>query len=1204
MSKIEAAPAAEIVRDFCVVGVGASAGGLDALRAFFSRMPAQPGFACVVVVHLSPEHESHLVEMLQPYTQMPVRQVVKTIALEPNHVYVIPPNANLNSIDTHLRLTQLEGRRIKRAPIDNFLRTLAETHGELAIGVILSGGGSDGALGIRQIKEHGGLTLAQHPREAEYGSMPQSAIATGTVDIVLPVRDMAEEIAGYCATQPLMATRGRDSELAENEASLLEKILGEVRLRTGQEFAMFRREVVLQRLRRRMRLRHVSSLEAYFEALKSHAEEPRALYNDLLLNVTEFFRDRESFGTIERVLREILDRKEDHDQRVRIWSIGCSTGEEAYSLAMLLLEHTGGRSDHPLLQVFASELASDALQQARDGLYPQEIAASISQERLQRFFVQENGHYRVRRELRDMVTFANHDLFKDPPYSHLDLIVCRNLLSDLQPEMRRDMLNLFYYALEPHGMLVVDARDEMELAESFAHDRTHPGLLRRKSGPPRRLQLPTGLRSFSQMSGERAGSPLLAGFDTPTIFRRAMERYTPPSVLVDSRYHVVHFSPTASRYLRIPGGELTLDIRALVSDAIRRRLSGGLQLARSEQRTWESEPFVTVIDGRARCLRLRIEPVDSSARTSDLLLVVIDDAIERQVLPGADDLQMLDQVRKLEAELQGVHAQLTVLSRTPQALSPEGWRQESEEQLRAAVAELESAREELQAVNEELISVNHENRYRIDTLAELSNDLQHLLESTGFAMVLLDRELRVVRFTPLAAELLGIRESDVGRPLADLKPHLQYGELVADLREVAEEQSELETEAASNDGRWYLVHAQPYRTARRGLEGISLLFVDITDRKRAELAVKESDRRKEEFLATLAHELRNPLAPISAGLEVLHKTPQDPALVQRVTATMARQTKQLVMLVNDLLEVVRINEDKLTLRLQAVSIAEVVRDAVSAARPLIDSLEHQLAIEVPTGRLTVKGDGARLTQVIGNLLNNAARYTPPRGQITVCVRRDEEHVLISVQDNGRGLSPQSLKNVFEMFYQGGESGVSETGLGIGLSLAKKLVAMHGGTIRAESAGAGMGSTFTVHLPLAQGKLAKPPETRGEARDCARQHRVLIVDDNTDAAETLRLLLESLGGGEVRTASNGADALKTAATLHPDVVLLDLSMPDMDGYELARRIRAESWGKGVLLVALTGWGQDQHRRRSHEAGFDRHMIKPADAEALRAVLNSC
>src|SRR5262249_35526497 len=321
-------------------------------------------------------------------------------------------------------------------------------------------------------------------------------------------------------------------------------------------------------------------------------------------------------------------------------------------------------------------------------------------------------------------------------------------------------------------------------------------------------------------------------------------------------------------------------------------------------------------DGAARRLRLRIEPVGSSVRTSDLLLVVIDDATEREALLPVDEPRMVDQVRKLEAELKTVHAQLTALSRNPQPPSADAVPQQSEEQLRAAVEELEGVREELQAVNEELISVNHENRYRIDTLAQLSNDLQHLLESTGFAMVLLDRELRIVRFTPRAALLLRLKESDIGRPITDLQHHLRYEKLIADLRQVIDNAIDIEVEAASDDDRWYLIHAQPYRTARGGFEGVSLLFVDITDRKRAELALRESDRRKEEFLAVLAHELRNPLTPIVAGLEVLRRIPEDGALVERVTATMARQTKQLVRLVDDLLEVQRINEAKLTLRLQ------------------------------------------------------------------------------------------------------------------------------------------------------------------------------------------------------------------------------------------------------------------------------------------------
>jgi two-component system CheB/CheR fusion protein len=427
-------------------------------------------------------------------------------------------------------------------------------------------------------------------------------------------------------------------------------------------------------------------LDAYFQVLKLHSEEPRALYNDLLLNVTEFFRDADYYGTIERVLREILERKDVQDRRVRIWSIGCSTGEEAYSLAMLLIEHSAGRSEEPLLQVFASELSPDVLQQAREGVYPQEIAASISPDRLERFFVQDNGRYRVRRELRDMVIFANHDLFKDPPYSHLDLIVCRNLLRELQPPMRRGALNLFYYGLEPHGALVIDPHDDIEAADLFTLDEAQPGLLRRNSGPRRVPHLPSSIKAFARMSGERGGTPLLAErLDTPAIFRRAIEHYTPPSVLLNNCNHVVHFSVTAARYVRIPGGELTLDILELVPETIGRRLEEGLQRVRRGELSWESEPFVVLVDGRVRRLRLRIDRAGTQARTPELLLVVFDDAIESAAAEIADDRKLLDQVLKLQTELEAVHRQLIAHRRISGATAPGPEQQETEEQLRAVV---------------------------------------------------------------------------------------------------------------------------------------------------------------------------------------------------------------------------------------------------------------------------------------------------------------------------------------------------------------------------------------------------------------------------------------------------------------------------------------------------------------------------------------
>jgi CheY-like chemotaxis protein len=388
----------------------------------------------------------------------------------------------------------------------------------------------------------------------------------------------------------------------------------------------------------------------------------------------------------------------------------------------------------------------------------------------------------------------------------------------------------------------------------------------------------------------------------------------------------------------------------------------------------------------------------------------------------------------------------------------------------------------------------------------------------------------------------------------------------------------------------------------RGLEGAAIIFLDITERKRAELALRESDRRKEEFLAVLAHELRNPLAPIVAGLEVLRADPHDAELKQRVVATMMRQTRQLVRLVDDLLEVRRINEGKVILRMQPVSIADVVRDALASVRPLAESQQQTVTVDLPDDPLQVEGDAVRLTQVIGNVLHNAVRYTPMHGTIALCAQRDGEQVLISVQDNGRGMSAESLQNVFEMFYQSSESPLSGSGLGIGLTLAKKLVEMHSGSISAESPGVQQGSRFTVRLPLARRPHPPSHEAGSETPRTESRHRVLIVDDNDDAAETLRELMQTLDAHEVHTASNGADALEAAARLRPDVVLLDLSMPGMDGYEVARRMRATPWGETALLVALTGWGQEQHRRRSKEAGFDCHLTKPADPDALRAVLN--
>ena len=494
-----------------IVGIGASAGGLAALKRLFSQMPERPGVAFVVVMHLSPEHESHLTELLQPHCPMPVQQVNATVPLEADHVYVIPPNANLNTIDTHLRLTELEEKRYRRAPIDHFFRTLGNTHDGSSIGIVLTGTGSDGTLGLRHIRECGGVTIVQDPEEAEYDGMPRSAIATGEVDLVLPLAEMPSHVLRIAKTRPRVSKGGEPSPPTGNDQErLLQKIFAQVRARTGHDFTSYKRSTIMRRIGRRMQIHQIEDLQGYLELLRSQRGEVLQLFEDLLITVTEFFRDDEVYQLlIDKTLPRLFESKGARD-RVRVWSVGCSTGEEAYSLAILMLEEAGRRDLRPQIQIFASDLHETSLKRARDGVYPDSIASAVSAERLERYFVQEGGTYRVRSEVRELVVFAPHNLLKDPPFSHLDLIVCRNVLIYLQRDVQQDVAALFHFALDPDGLLLLGSSETVDESELFtAEDKRHC-LYRRRSVPTREPRLPLSPLMGTGL-GVGMGGPLRAG---------------------------------------------------------------------------------------------------------------------------------------------------------------------------------------------------------------------------------------------------------------------------------------------------------------------------------------------------------------------------------------------------------------------------------------------------------------------------------------------------------------------------------------------------------------------------------------------------------------------------------------------------------------------------------------------------------------------
>ncbi|MEQ8847499.1 CheR family methyltransferase [Botrimarina sp.] len=836
-----------------IVGIGASAGGLAALKQFFAHVPGDSGAAFVVVVHLSPDHKSHLAELLQPHVRMPVQQVSRTVRLEKDRVYVIPPGANLNTIDTHLRLSKLEEDRRERAPIDHFFRTLAETQDGHAIGVILTGTGSDGTLGVKEIRGRHGLVLVQDPGEAEYDGMPQSALASGAADAVLPLHEIAPALLRFLGTRPRVELPADGAEPDPEQKQLLHKVFAQIRARTGRDFSSYKQSTVLRRIRRRMQLHQVELLEGYLEMLRKSADEVRALADDMLITVTNFFRDTETFEYFAgEVLPQLMAGKGAEDE-LRVWSVGCATGEEAYSLAMLLVETLGDRETAPRIQVFASDLHERSLRHAREGAYPGDIGVDVSPERLKRFFVRENGGYRVRKELREMVVFAPHNLLGDPPFSRMDIIFCRNLLIYLRREVQRDVAELFHYALRPEGYLLVGSSETIDAVDLFRVVDKKRCLYQKRNVPACDPRLPvfpmaSSHRAMAAPARRDAAEPIAYG----RVHQQMLERYAPPSVLVGPDEKIVHYSEHAGRYLVHPGGGPTTSVFKLVRDELRMELRSALRAALERGRATSTKAVTVRFDGGAAPVVLHVWPAYESQQEG-FALVIFDersaDDTPSEPPPGASGEVGAagGQVAKLESELEVSRQRLQAVIEEYETGQEEMKAsneelQSANEELRSTMEELETSKEELQSMNEELQTVNQENRHKVEELGQLSGDLQNLLAATDIATLFLDRQLRILRFTPRVADLFSIRITDRGRPVSDLTHRLAYQQMTDDAQRVLDKLVPVEREVRDHDDGWYLARVLPYRTADDRIDGVVLTFVDITARRRAEERVRRSER--------------------------------------------------------------------------------------------------------------------------------------------------------------------------------------------------------------------------------------------------------------------------------------------------------------------------------------------------------------------------
>ena len=1336
---------------FPVVGIGASAGGLAALMRFFERMPADNGMAFVVILHLSPTHESNVAEILQRVTKMPVMQVEQDMPIQVNHVYVIPPGHDLTMNDGHLRLT--DAVRVRGGPvsIDLFFRTLAQVHRERAVAIVMSGTGADGAVGLARVKEQGGVTLAQLPEDAEYDGMPKAAIATGMVDFVLSAVEMPQRLVELWANASrirlpneldpkLGMTTPETPEATRVTEEALRDIMTLLRSYSKNDFRHYKRATVLRRIARRLQVNSLSDLPAYRDYLREHPEEAKPLLQDMLISVTNFFRDSEAFEVLEKSALPGLFEKRSPDDPLRVWVAGCATGEEAYSVGMLLLEQMERAKFSPELQIFATDVDERAINSARNALYPESIQTDVSPTRLRQFFSKERNQFRVAKFVREKVLFAQHNLLRDPPFSRLDLICCRNVLIYLDRQAQTSILEMFRFALKPGGILflgtsesadaapslftVLDKKNRIYRANPLAHAIRHLPLLPLQvdSSVDRAVQF----RLKEARKGET--SPSFA-----QLHQNLIDQVVAPSVLIDSKHNVLHLSENVGKFLLHSGGPPSLNLLANVSAELRTDLHMALFQSAQSTASIQTRPISIPRGGAQVFVQMTVRSFGGSAGEPGLTLVMFED------VPGtphgaesvAADTDSASQIliKQLEAEVRQLkeHLQETIEqaeTSTEELKASNEELQAINEELRSASEELETSKEELQSINEELITVNFELKVKVEETSKINDDLQNLIASSDIATVFIDRAMRIKRYTPQAASIFNLISTDINRSLLDITHRLNYDSLTQDVAQVLKTLVMVERQVISNDDTHYLARIRPYRTTDDRIDGAVLTFVDVTALHKAEENVragreymriaaettkdyailtvdedglitkwnrgaerifgyeekevigkpfsmiftpedraagapeeelegarkegrsqddrwhlrkdgstffcsgvvtrmdgktggfakiardmtesqaqqasreallvreKQTNELKDQFLAVMSHELKHPLNLIQVNTELLISQPEVRALpaVMRAGETIRLAVASQAKIIDDLLDLSRVRTGKLALTLAAVNLHELIVQIAAAARETAEKKGVTLKYDCHAEEAIAWCDRVRVEQIFWNLINNALKFTPAGGHVTLQLTREPGFAKFTVTDTGQGIAPEFLPQVFGMFVQAPQEAARENmGLGVGLTLVRDLTVAQGGRVLAESAGLNQGASFMVWLPLADSQPVA--EKAAVQLTTLNGLRILAVDDMLDSLEPFAALLR-LEGAQVDIATSGPQALDLLDLTPYDVLISDIGMAGMDGYDLIREVRKRPALRNLQAIALSGYGRQSDVVRALRSGFNAHLAKPA------------
>jgi two-component system, chemotaxis family, CheB/CheR fusion protein len=1223
--------------DFLIIAIGASAGGLDACCKLIDAMPDNTGMAFILVQHLDPNHDSLLVDLLASHTKMAVSQAVDGESLAPDHLYVIPPGAYLSVAGGMLHLSEPEARHGARLPFDFLLRSMAEDCGARSVCIVLSGTGADGSEGLKALKASGGFAIAQDPEEAEYDGMPRSAVLTGAVDFTLKVASIPAALVKHDhqrgdpavpRTRPAQ-NDAKDGKARESFAAIIDLL----RTRTSHDFTLYKQGTLRRRIERRMGMGAGSACDmaGYVEALKADPAELELLAKDLLINVTSFFRDPTVFDYLAKTTIPELVRAHAADHPLRVWIAGCSTGEETYSLAILLREEIAASKRNVKLQIFASDVDADAVVTAREGLYPETIAAEVSPERLARFFSKEEHGYKVSPELRANVVFTVQDILSDPPFSRIDLISCRNLLIYLGPEAQAKVIALFHFALRQGGLLLLGSAETAGNIEGRFEIISKPERLYRHIGRARPGDVGFALGKGESRTVTRS-SPLVTAPSRQSALaefarRMALKTYAPALVLINRKMECLYFLGPTDRYLHHAEGHPTNDLLGMVPQEMRVKLRAAIQQASPQHPNVAVDGALVDVSGGSRTCTIEVHSLNHDGE--ELLLVGFLEVDKKNQLAvrgpagktrrstehsSRDDARVTDLERELETTRTELHAaihNLELSSEEQKAVNEEAL--SVNEEFQSTNEELLTSKEELQSLNEELTALNSQLQETLDRQRTTASDLQNVLYSTDVATLFLDPDLSIRFFTPATKSLFNVIPGDVGRPLSDLHSLAADKELAADARSVLKDLLPVSRDIETAADVWFVRRILPYRNHDNRVEGVVITFTDISERKRirkaleqAKLEAEQANRAKSRFLAAASHDLRQPLQTIAFVQGLLARTVEGEKaqkLVQRLDDTLHAMSGML----NALLDINQIE-------------AGVVRaDIVSyPLNDLFERLREEFSYHAQAKALVLKvvpcahiihTDPRLLEQMLRNLLTNAIKYTRS-GKVLLGCRRRAGLLSIEIWDTGIGIPDAELLTIFQEYHQLDNAARERSrGLGLGLAIVQRLVALLGYKVHVRSK-LGKGSVFAIEIALPADGVDAPEmsTTQPDAGQLVpiptgHTHAILVVEDDPDVRELLAMLLE-VEGHRVTTAFDGPAALELVekGMLKPDLVIADYNLPNgMDGLQVAARLKS-ALSRPVPVVILTG---DISTRTLTEIARNdcTHLNKPVQLKKMMSVIET-